>query len=335
MSAPLISVIVPVYKVEAWLERCVDSIRNQIYGNLEIILVDDGSPDKCGDICDRIALEDDRVKVIHRENGGLSAARNTGLDHCEGEYVGFVDSDDVIHPEMYSRLYRNISDYGTKLAFCQPHVCWNTQISFPEANQGEKCLPAKEVIRESLSRNIWFSAWTKLYHRSLFDGIRYPQGRINEDYPVTMKIYDRCDRIVVDYNKLYAYCKRGGSITTSPVSEKSFDQIVSAEEAYLFIRETHPDFSDLAARILMTSCLGLLLKTEGELSKQFAAKRDGVFEVIQKYYPAEKRDLHLLRHQTILLSAANAGKVCYTMTSKIYKALKTAELRCGFHKRTR
>ena len=319
---PLISVIVPVYKVEPWLERCVDSIRNQTYSNLEIILVDDGSPDKCGEICDRIALEDDRIKVIHRENGGLSAARNTGLDHCKGEYVGFVDSDDVIHPEMYYRLYRDISDNGTRMAFCQPLLCYDSRVSFPSPEAGAECLPGKDVIKQSLTQIMWFSAWTKLYHRSLFDGLRYPEGRTNEDYPVSMRIYDRCDSIVVNYNQLDAYCKRDGSITTSSVNESSFDQVISAEEAYLFIKETHPECSNQAARILLTSCLGLLLKTDGVLSKEFATKREGVFKVIQKYYPAEKRNLNLRLHQTILLAAANAGKRWYFAASRIYRALK-------------
>ncbi len=327
MSSPLISVIVPIYKVEPWLERCVESVRNQSYRNLEIILVDDGSPDRCGEICDRIASEDARIKVIHRDNGGLSAARNSGIDVCQGEYIGFVDSDDVIHPEMYSLLYADIIKYGTKLAFCQPLLCKDAPASFPEIRPEEECLSSNDVIRESLSHSIWFSAWTKLYHRSLFDGIRYPEGRINEDYPVTMRIFDRCDRIVVDNNQLYAYSKRGGSITTSPVSEKSFDQVISAEESYLFVRETHPDCSAFAARILMTSCLGLLLRTDGKLSKRFEAKRDDVFEVIQKYYPTEKHNLNLRRQQTILLAAANAGRCFYSTASKIYKAFKSAHSR--------
>ena len=323
MTSPLISVIVPVYKVEPWLEMCVGSIRNQSYRNLEIILVDDGSPDRSGEICDKIASEDSRVKVIHRKNGGLSAARNSGIDVCQGDYIGFVDSDDVIHPDMYARLYDDITKYGTKLAFCQPLVCNNSRVSFPEANAEVKCLSANDVISESLSECMWFSAWTKLYHRSLFEGIRYPEGRINEDYPVTMRIYDRCDRIAVDYNQLYAYRKRGGSITMSPVSEHTFDQVVSAEEAYLFIRKTHPDCSGLAARILMTSCLGVLLKTDGTLSKEFTSKRDGVFEVIRKYYPTEKHNLNLHCHQTMLLAAANAGKSVYSMASKTYRAFKS------------
>ena len=324
---PLISVIVPVYKVEPWLARCVSSIRNQTYRNLEIILVDDGSPDRCGEMCEEFAREDGRISVIHRENGGLSAARNTGLDVCRGEYVGFVDSDDVIHPEMYSRLYDAISANGTLLAFCQPLMCYDSNVSFPPADAATECLPGREVIRRSLSGVIWFAAWTKLYHRSLFDGIRYPEGRINEDYPVTMRIYGRCDRIAVDYNKLYAYCKREESITTSSVSERSFDQVTSAEEAYLFIREVHPEYSDLAAGILMTSCLGLLLRTDGAMSEGFAEKRDGVFETIRKYYPEQRRRLKLRRHQSLLLAAANAGKLSYAVASRIYRAFKRAGLR--------
>lgn len=114
----LISVIVPVYKVEQYLEKCVNSITAQTYSNLEIILVDDGSPDKCGDICDSLAEKDKRIKVIHKMNGGLSSARNAGIDIATGQYIGFVDSDDFIEPEMYEKLLKLIKQEGTKLAVC-------------------------------------------------------------------------------------------------------------------------------------------------------------------------------------------------------------------------
>ena len=322
MNGPLISVIVPVYKVEPWLERCVDSIRSQVYRNLEIILVDDGSPDRCGEICDNLALEDDRIRVIHRGNGGLSAARNTGIDACRGEYIGFVDSDDAIHPEMYSRLYADIRDNGTLLAFCQPMVCYGSDISFPPAEARVECLSGEEVIRKSLGKSIWFSAWTKLYHRSLFDGLRYPEGRTNEDYPVTMRIYGRCGRVAVDYNKLYAYCKRADSITTSSVSEKTFDQVVSAEEALLFIREAYPGCAPLAARTLLASCSGVLLKTDGPRAAEFRNKRDEVFSVIRRYYPSERSNPHLSFSQKCILGAANAGGVPYVVVSWIFRTLK-------------
>ena len=328
---PLISVIVPVYKVEPWLVSSIGSIQNQTYRNLEIILVDDGSPDRCGDICERLALQDKRIRVLHKGNGGLSSARNAGLNICNGEYIGFVDSDDFIHQEMYERLYDDIIKFGTRLAFCQTTACKfddlpNSFLWSPTTAQG-KCVSSKELVYESLKDTKWFSASTKLYHKSLFAELRFPDGRINEDYPITLRIYNLCGDIVVDFNKMYAYRKRDGSITTSPVSEHTFDQVVSAEEAYLFIRKTHSDCSGLAARILLTSCLGVLLKTDGVLSKQFEAKRDGVFEVIRKYYPTEKHNLNLHRQQTILLAAANAGKSVYSMASKTYRAFKSMDSR--------
>lgn len=327
MSAPLISVIVPVYHVEAWLERCVNSIRNQTYCNLEIVLVDDGSPDKCGEICDRLAFEDNRIKVFHRKNGGLSAARNTGLDHCEGDFVGFVDSDDVIHPEMYSRLYRDVAEYGTKLAFCQPLVCYDSEVVFPSAEADSESVSSYDVMRKSLSDLIWFSAWTKLYHRSLFEGLRFPEGRVNEDYPITMRIYDRCDRIVVNHNKLYAYCKRRGSITTTPLNERSFDQVLSAEEVHAFIRETHPEYSCFSARILLSSCLGLLLKTDGAYANEFEVKRNDVFDVIHRYFPEETRNPYLSFSQKALLTAAFSGKCQYAVASWIYRLLKRMKIK--------
>ena len=322
MSFPLISVIVPVYKVEPWLERCVESVRNQSYGNLEIILVDDGSPDRCGEICDRIASEDIRVKVIHRENGGLSAARNSGIDASKGEYIGFVDSDDFIHPEMYSRLFSAISEYGVSLAFCQPVICYGSEASFRTNDAVVECYSSNAIIRKSLSETMWFSAWTKLYHKSLFDGLRFPEGRINEDYPVTMRLFDRCNKVAVDSSGLYAYCKHKGSITSSPATIRSFDQIDSAEDVYLFIKETHPDCSDLAARILLTSCVRMLLSSDGIYGEEFAVKRNETFSVIRKYYPEEKHNPYLNRPQRLILCAAYFGKAWYSIVSFVYKVMK-------------
>ena len=134
---PLISVIVPVYKVEPYIHRCIDSIIHQTYQNLEIILVDDGSPDNCGKICDEYAAIDSRIKVIHKKNSGLSEARNSGRDVCKGEYIAFIDGDDCIHKEMYQRLYNDIRTYQVKMAFCHPNMCYN-----------ENILPIKENITE-------------------------------------------------------------------------------------------------------------------------------------------------------------------------------------------
>ena len=151
---PLISIIVPVYKVEKYLVRCIKSIQNQTYTNIEIILVDDGSPDRCGIICDEIAREDSRIKVLHKENGGLSDARNKGIAIAQGEYVGFVDSDDYIEPDMYEHLLGVIEKYNVKLAICSlwcedengnsaipelidpiDDVCLNAEALYPQIEQ--------------------------------------------------------------------------------------------------------------------------------------------------------------------------------------------------------
>ena len=321
MTEPLISVIVPVYKVEPWLERCVNSIRNQAYRNLEIILVDDGSPDRCGEMCDQYAREDSRILVLHQNNGGLSAARNAGLDICHGEYIGFVDSDDFIHPEMYTRLYDDICTHNTRLAFCQPLTCYESSISFPQTEASATCLAREEVLKKSLSEIIWFSAWTKLYHRSLFDNIRYPEGRTNEDYPVTIRIFDRCDRIAVDFNQLYAYCKRENSITSTSSAQNAFDQILSAEEVFLLIKDRYPEYKDFASRILFSACIGLLLRVDCSTSDDCSFKREDVFAVIRKYYPGEKKNPSLSASQRILLAAANAGKTEYRIVSWLYRTI--------------
>lgn len=322
MTEPLISVIVPVYQVEPWLERCVDSIRNQTYRNLEIILVDDGSPDRCGEMCDRFAREDNRILVIHRENGGLSAARNTGLDICHGEYIGFVDSDDFIHPEMYARLYGDICSFGTKLAFCQPMMCYKGNVSLPPAKASVTVFSQEEILEKSLRDIIWFSAWTKLYHNSLFEGLRYPEGRTNEDYPITIRIFDRCDYVAVDFNQLYAYCKRAGSITTSSSASKVFDHVINAEDVFLYIKNTHPHLDYLAAGILLSACLGYLLKTDANSSNESKENRHYVFAVIRGCSTKKKYYLSLNFSQRVLLSAASAGEQQYAIASWIYRNIK-------------
>lgn len=321
VTEPLISVIVPVYQVEPWLERCVDSIRNQTYRNLEIILVDDGSPDRCGEMCDRFAREDNRILVIHRENGGLSAARNTGLDICHGEYIGFVDSDDFIHPEMYARLYGDICSFGTKLAFCQPMMCYKGNVSFPPAKASVMVFSQEEILEKSLRDIIWFSAWTKLYHNSLFEGLRYPEGRTNEDYPITIRLFDRCDYVAVDFNQLYAYCKRAGSITTSLSVNNAFDQITSGEDVYLYIKKTHPNLDYLTVRILLSACLGFLLKTDNDSLNDNLAKRDYALSLIRKYFTDAKHNRHLSNGQKLLLAAANAGDLRFAIATWVYRRI--------------
>lgn len=245
----LISVIVPVYKVEAYLSRCVESILAQTYRNLEILLVDDGSPDDCGRICDDYAQRDPRIRVIHKVNGGLSSARNAGLDIASGQYIAFVDSDDWIEPEMYETMLALAIREST------PMVCAGRYDV--DSQTGGKTLglcPAKtEVVAgEETARRIFLwegmdsAAWDKLYRRDLFDGIRYPVGVVVEDVPVTYRLALKAGRVAMCDQPFVNYFHRPGSITTAAVSEKTFHFSGHTARIYPQICRDYPALADAA-----------------------------------------------------------------------------------------
>ncbi|MGM9549262.1 MAG: glycosyltransferase family 2 protein [Faecousia sp.] len=273
----LISVIVPVYNVEAYLPRCVESILAQTYGKLEIILVDDGTKDNSGAICDAYARQDDRIRVIHKPNGGLSSARNAGIDAAAGEYLSFVDSDDWIEPDMYEQMMALMGQYGVRL------VCagrWDVSSETGEKVQG-LCPPSDEVISgEELVRRIFHwdnvdsAAWDKLYHRSLFATVRYPLGVICEDVPTTYRIALDAGQAAMLSRPVYNYYHRPGSITAAAVSEKTFHFSAHTAEIYPYIRENYPEIED-AARYLRVRSLAynlLTLDLAGEDARRTFAK---------------------------------------------------------------
>lgn len=216
MEKPLISIIVPVYKVEDYLDECVRSIVNQTYEKIEIILVDDGSPDRCPEICDKWVLKDSRIRVIHKKNEGLSSARNSGLDTAQGSYIGFVDSDDFIHPQMYEKMLGAIEASDKKMAYCS----WIR--AFPDGTQTkiESCLPKGTMdMREAMDAvfldQINVSVWSKLYHRSIFEHLRFPVGENNEDLPLIIPTVFEARGIANTGESLYYYRERENSITSS------------------------------------------------------------------------------------------------------------------------
>ncbi len=221
-SQPLVSIIIPVYKVEKYLKDCVDSVRNQTYANLEIILVDDGSPDRCGQMCDQYAAEDSRISVIHKVNGGLSDARNFGMKRSKGEYLCFVDSDDILHQDAILIMLKNALEKEADL------VCGSHQSFLDGTSPGVGKIGSTPVILERISaiesfvQKDW-GAWGKLYRREIHDGIWFPFGKIHEDEAIMLQILDRCERIVCLDDELYCYRQRGGSITSQGYSEKKMD----------------------------------------------------------------------------------------------------------------
>ena len=209
----LISVIVPVYKVELYLNDCVSSIVNQTYRNLEIILVDDGSPDNCGMMCDIWAQKDSRIRVIHKENGGLSSARNAGLDFVQGEYIGFVDSDDMIRPEMYEILLNALRGSEKKIACC--YAGWDHRDLAPVTQPGIREVGVEGTLNEIFTGRVGTSVWCRLYHRSVWEWLRFPEGETNEDYPLLVPTTVAADGMVQIPAKLYFYRTTPNSITAT------------------------------------------------------------------------------------------------------------------------
>ena len=238
---PQISVIVPVYKVEPYLRRCVDSILGQTFTDFELILVDDGSPDNCPAICDEYAQKDNRIHVIHQKNGGLSAARNAGIDwafaNSDSQWLTFVDSDDWIHPMMLEALYTATQNLNVSVSVC----------GYTETSGDEPTIQPNDCRAELCTAEDFYShkftnaiiACGKLYQKDCFSELRYPIGKIHEDEFTTYKILFSADRIAVIQSPLYFYYQNAAGIMKSQWSPKRLDSIQAAEEQIQFFFGNH------------------------------------------------------------------------------------------------
>lgn len=242
-----ITVIVPVYNVEKYLEKCVKSILNQTYTDLEIILVNDGSTDKSGMICEDLSKIDNRIKVFHKENGGLSDARNYGVSKATSEYVGFIDSDDYIDEDMYEVLYRNLIENDADLSMCALYDVFPAK-KVAQVEKPEKyIMNSEEAINMVMQAKILsVTAVNKLYKKSLFENLKFEVGKIAEDAFLMVKLIDKCDKIVATNLKKYYYIHRENSITTQKFSEKFLNVIEAYEQNYSIISEKYPNIIDVA-----------------------------------------------------------------------------------------
>ena len=242
-----ISVIVPVYNVEQYLERCVDSIINQTYTNLEIILVNDGSTDNSGKLCDELAKKDERIRVIHKENGGLSDARNRGIDESESDLVGFIDSDDYIDSDMYEVLLKNLNDTDADLSMCALYDVYNNTPEAQVTNKETWKLSSEQAIKMVMEAKILsVTAVNKLYRKSLFTDLKFEVGKIAEDAFIMIKLLDKCEKIVATNKKKYYYVHRENSITTQKFSTKFLNVIEAYEQNSNIILEKYPKLKDVA-----------------------------------------------------------------------------------------
>ena len=261
MTTPLISVIVPVYRVEKYLERCVKSILSQTYKNLEVILVDDGSPDQCPAICDACAEKDVRVKVIHQENKGLSGARNAGIDAASGEYLAFVDSDDYVNPHFIEELYQLLQDTGCAIGQCR--FSYVKGDGLVEEGDSAFCIYRGESLMEQLygpeeKATCFVVAWNKLYRAELFKetGIRYPEGRIHEDEATTYRLFHEAKKLAFLDRALYGYYTENGGSITSVFSAKRLQWLTAHEERIAFFKKNgYEKLLPAAYRKLCDACI--------------------------------------------------------------------------------
>lgn len=256
-NSELISVIIPCYKVEKYLNQCIESIVNQTYQNLEIILIDDGSPDNCPQICDEWAIKDKRIKVVHKENGGLSSARNVGLEIATGRYISFIDSDDFIDETFIEFLYVNLIKNKADISCCGYYHYFNK--SLKEVRHFKKIqllMNSCDAIKKMNTIGYFgVGSWNKLYKKELFQNIRFPIGKLSEDWFILYKLIHESNKIYYDSQPKYYYRQRPGSITRNV--KINYDCEEASRECLEFCIENYPHAVPSAIQSYVLACIGI------------------------------------------------------------------------------
>lgn len=246
LKEELISIVVPVYNVEKYLKRCIESILNQTYKNIEIILVDDGATDNSGKMCDDFLNLDNRIKVIHKRNGGLSDARNHGIEIAKGKYIGFIDSDDYIESKMYELLYKNIVANNADISICDRFINYEDGRQIIKNKKEEKFVMNKKegLIELNSFKHFDMAVWNKLYKIELFKEIKFPVGKISEDYYTMYKLFDKSNVIVYDSTPMYHYYQREGSISRTKAMNTAYLDASKSQVEYF--QQYHPELLYIA-----------------------------------------------------------------------------------------
>ncbi len=266
-----ISIIIPVYKVEKYVERCIKCIQDQTYTNWEAIFVEDGSPDRSGEICDRYAAKDERIKVVHKENEGVAAARNTGLANVTGEYIAFIDSDDYAHPKYLEVLMKLLTENDADLAICGYELSMGSHIGEGKALGELEIMNSSQAVAKIIENQQFCSPWSKLYKKRLFEHITYPEGAIYEDLGTAFEIFQAADKIVYQNIPLYYYFQVSESITRSEFHYGKLDEAKALKHQYEFVREHFPELKDAAKYKYLYNVYGhilCLVKMEDEFGKR-------------------------------------------------------------------
>lgn len=301
----LISVIVPIYNVEKYLARCVDSIVNQTYKNLEIILVDDGSPDRCPQMCDDYAKKDSRIKVVHKKNGGLSDARNAGIAVATGEYISFIDSDDYVSDDFFECLLNVMNKENSDIAEC-------SVVKFYEVNRFDefsddlsvKTYDTQDAMSALIAENPFHQhVWNKLYKTELVKDIPYAVGKLNEDEFWTYQVFGRANKVSKLNKTMYYYFQRNSSIMGVGYNIRRLDALEGKANRQKYIENNFPDLSTQAKIDLYGSCM---FAYQSVLKFMSGADKKKALELIRKY-----RKMYNLSFDEIKLADKSARKYFY------------------------
>ena len=315
MMGEKISVIVPVYNVENYLEKCVESILKQTYTNLEILLVNDGSTDTSGELCDQLAQRDQRIRVIHKENGGLSDARNRGIKEASSNLIGFIDSDDYIDQDMYETLYRQMLESNADLSMCGHYDVYHQIPEKQVATIQTWELTPQEAIKMVMEAKILsVTAVNKLYRKELFEQLRFEIGKIAEDAFIMIALIHQCRKVVATNEKKYYYVHRENSITTQKFSLKFLNVIEAYEQNAKIIKENYPNLVDTATMRLNWAYFYVLDRLL--VDEQFHDKK--LEDLLIKFL---KSNTKYILSTTLFTNARKVAFIFLLVNRKVYKII--------------
>ena len=298
----MLSIIIPIYNVESYLRKCIDSVLSQTYQDWELILVDDGSSDNCPEICDEYAQKDERILVIHKENGGQGSARNQGLNVAKGDYISFIDSDDYIEPEMYAVMIEALERTGSDISICglKTHSGIRVKETVLYGTQEVEIIGAEEILRHYFKTPyVTGSPVDKIYRKELFQKIRFPEGVAREDVYIMHYIYGACNKVVHTGKCFYNYIVREGSSENQEFSPKFLISMQIADERHKYIRENFPALLSLSQISVYGSRLSAIKKiTRSNAIKKYKTIYDELRTYIREN-PAPTKGYKKLRKEIL------------------------------------